>query len=70
MEKPPVAARRATARPAELGGPKAPIKRLSFFAVLAAMKKQSVRYGSCEGLRATHLGNKEHVQRYGLITIR
>jgi hypothetical protein len=38
MEKPPVAARRAAARPAELAAPKAPIKRLSFFAALAAMK--------------------------------
>ncbi len=35
-EKPPVAAKRAT-RPAELAGPRAPAKRLSFFAALRAM---------------------------------
>jgi cytochrome P450 len=38
VEKPSVAAKRAAARPAELAGPKAPTKRLSFFAALAAMK--------------------------------
>src|SRR5215467_12281896 len=37
MEKPPVATERAATRPAELAGPRAPAKPLSFFAALRAM---------------------------------
>jgi cytochrome P450 len=37
-EKPLVAAKHAAARPPELAGPKAPAKRLSFFAALRAIK--------------------------------
>jgi cytochrome P450 len=37
MEKAPVAAKRARAAPPELAGPKAPAKRLSFFAAVRAM---------------------------------
>jgi cytochrome P450 len=38
IENRPVAAKRAATRPAELAGPRAPPKRLSFFAALRAMK--------------------------------
>jgi cytochrome P450 len=38
MEKPPLVAKRTATPPPELAGPKAPAKRLSFFAALRAMK--------------------------------
>jgi hypothetical protein len=38
FQKPPAAATRAASRPPEIAGPKAPAKRLSFFAALRAMK--------------------------------